>query len=67
MPKLFGRSYPTARKRLKAAACPLVTITKPGGKTPKGKKLVVRKVSPKAGTALKATQALSVTLGFVKK
>ena len=44
-----------------------MTVTKPARKTAKGKKLVVTKVRPRAGTKLAGTKTVSITLGFVKK
>lgn len=67
VPKLMGRSNAGARSRLAKAGCPRITITRPSGRTPKGKKLVVRKVSPKAGTKLAASKTVRITLGFIKK
>ncbi len=67
VPKLIGQTYANAQKRLRKAACPRVTITRPGSRTPRGKKLVVRRLSPKAGTVLTASKTVRLTFGFVKK
>jgi hypothetical protein len=62
---LTGATLAVAKSRLKAAGCRLGKVTKPSGRTPKGKKLVVKSSSPKAGAT--TCDAVKLKLKRVRK
>jgi len=72
VPKLKGRTYKTARKRLHAAGCIVGKVIRPAKKKaaplrPGGRRriLKVRSVTPKAGTVLKARGRVTLRLVYV--
>ena len=63
VPKLVGQSPAGTKARLKAASCTSATLIEPGHK--KSQRLVVRSVSPKAGTRLPAGGEITVSFKAV--